>query len=161
MNTTSRGLPVLAVALVASACAAETTDPNAGRTSQTTTPKTEDPPVPPGAAGNDGRVDSSSMCFATCSNVSFSCKGTQGGQSVVFTAQMTYEMPGCNGTISKGVTPDADNAVKVAIDCSTRKICLGATPGADATSCTQGTFSAFSFSFTNDSAGQNVVCTRD
>ncbi len=143
-----------------SACAAETA-PTSERKSVEQPATNTDPPVPPGAAGNDGRTDSESSCFATCSNVSFSCKGQQGGQSVVFTAQMAYEMPGCKGTFSQGVTPDPEKAVNLAIDCSTRKVCLGATPDAAPTSCVQGTFSAFSFSFTNDAAGQNVVCTRD
>lgn len=158
------------VALPLVACAAETTE-NTGRgTSSTADAGAADPPVPPGAAGNDGRVDTDSSCFATCANVLFSCRGSTASGPLTFTAHLAYEMPGCTGSFQDGPptsgTDTSDSAVALAIDCSTRKVCFGTTAGADATSCVQATFSAFSFAFappagTKASPATQVVCTRE
>jgi hypothetical protein len=164
-------LLLLALSLVA--CAAETTD-SSGRGNaaggQAADSADVDPPVPPGAAGNDGREDNASMCFAACQNVTFSCKSTDKGSAATFTAQLGFEMPGCKGTFAEGIVASESaatpNAVSIAIDCSTRKVCLGASPGADPSACGQATFSAFSFAF-SPSAGpaagsaSPVVCTRE
>lgn len=156
----------LAAALLATcaACAAETAEPAARNTGTSADAGVKETPVPPGAAGNDGREDSASMCFASCQNVAFSCKGTGGAKQLAFIAQLAFEMPGCKGTFAEGTSADSSSAsgVALAVDCSTRKVCLGASPGADPSTCAQGTFSAFSFAFPLASAsGATVVCTRE
>lgn len=158
-----RAATLLATLLLA-ACAAETAEPTTRNTGSTTDAGSAEPPVPPGAAGNDGREDSASMCFAACQNVAFSCKGTGGAKQLAFVAQLAFEMPGCKGTFAEGTSssPSAASGVTLAVDCSTRNVCLGASAGADPSTCEKGTFSAFSFAFPLASAsGATVVCTRE
>jgi hypothetical protein len=149
---------VVVFGMLGVACAAETA-PADRRSSAPDTTTEAQKPIPPEAIGNDGREDSSTMCFAACQNVAFNCKG-QTNKALVFNAELTFEMPGCWGSMSQGTTATADAAVKLKLDCNTRKVCLGAAPGADPETCAQGTFSAFSFSFPRGTDG-NVVCTRE
>ena len=165
MSLATRSLAAALVATCAVACAAETAEPAARTTGGATSDAgTAEAPVPPGAAGNDGREDTASMCFATCQNVAFSCKGTGSAKQLAFVAQLAFEMPGCKGSFAEGTSTSSNAAsgVTLAVDCSTRKVCLGVSPGEDPSACAQGTFSAFSFAFPLASAaGATVVCTRE
>ena len=114
----------------------------------------------PEAAPNGGRDDNASSCFAACQNAGFTCQAKGDTGATITTVDMLLEAKGCAGTLTTGATMPNEQSVAITIECAKGEICRGETPGAAATVCVSGLFSAFSFSYI-PAGGPENVCTRN
>ncbi len=114
----------------------------------------------PEAAPNGGRDDNASSCFAACQNAGFTCQAKGESGATITTVDMLLEAKGCAGTLTTGATMPNEQSVAITIECAKGEICRGETPGAAATVCVSGLFSAFSFSYI-PAGGPENVCTRN
>ena len=112
----------------------------------------------PEAAPNGGRDDNASSCYAACQNAGFTCQTK--GDTTPTTVEMILDPKGCTGTLTTG-TPPTESSVAMTIECAKGEICRGASPGAAATVCVSGLFSAFSFSYVPTAGAAENVCTRN
>lgn len=114
----------------------------------------------PEAAPNGGRDDNASSCFAACQNAGFTCQAKGDTGATITTVDMILEPNGCAGTLTTGATMPNERSVAITIECAKGEICRGEAPGAAATVCVSGLFSAFSFSYI-PAGGLENVCTRN
>ncbi len=114
----------------------------------------------PEAAPNGGRDDNASSCFAACQNAGFTCQAKGDTGATITTVDMILDAKGCSGTLTTGATMPNEQSVAITIECAKGEICRGEAPGAAATVCGSGLFSAFSFSYV-PSGGPENVCTRN
>ena len=117
------------------------------------TPQVADP--------NGGRDDNASSCYATCSNAGFTCQTRGETSPVLTTVEMILDAKGCGGTLTTGSTTAIEQSVAITIECAKGEICWGAAPGAAATICASGTFSAFSFAYAKTTGAAQSICTRN
>jgi hypothetical protein len=114
----------------------------------------------PEAAPNGGRDDNASSCFAACQNAGFTCQAKGDTGATITTVDMLLDAKGCSGTLTTGSTMPNEQSVAITIECAKGEICRGEAPGAAATVCVSGLFSAFSFSYV-PAGGPENVCTRN
>ena len=114
----------------------------------------------PEAAPNGGRDDNASSCFAACQNAGFTCQAKGDTGATITTVEMILDAKGCAGTLTTGSATPNEKSVAITIECAKGEICSGESPGAAATVCVSGLFSAFSFSYVPAGAPENV-CTRN
>ena len=114
----------------------------------------------PEAAPNGGRDDNASSCFAACQNAGFTCQAKGDTGATITTVDMILDAKGCSGTLTTGATMPNEQSVAITNECAKGEICRGEAPGAAATVCGSGLFSAFSFSYV-PSGGPENVCTRN
>lgn len=149
----------IAAGLALAACAAETgtaerrdVAPPSGEGTEEETQAAAPAPDP-----EDGRDDTAASCFAACQNLQFSCSAT--GETKETVTELVPEGKGCLGTWTSGRGTTSERSGALAVDCVERVVCVGDAPGAPATACVSGTFSAFSFAYTPE-GGKKTVCTR-
>jgi hypothetical protein len=154
------GAFLLALTVAITACTAESTPED----------RTSAPVADGGGADADaavtpldptgGRDDNAASCYAACQNTRFTCQTKGDSSAALATVDVAVDERGCSGTIGS-VSAPADQGLAIKVDCRDKTVCKGDAPGAPATVCVSGTFSAFSFAYTPSGAAAASVCTRN